>query len=71
MRHGDKQVDISLPDVERYKSKIPVLIDDIISTASTMIETVKHLKKAGMRPPVCVGIHAVFAARESKLCLNI
>jgi len=26
-----------------------------------MIETVAHLKKAGMKPPICVGIHAVFS----------
>ncbi len=26
-----------------------------------MIETVKHLKKAGMKPPVCIGVHGVFA----------
>ena len=26
-----------------------------------MIETVKHLLQAGMRPPVCIGIHAVFS----------
>ena len=28
-----------------------------------MIETVGHLRRAGLRPPVCVGVHAVFAER--------
>lgn len=27
----------------------------------TMIETVHHLKSAALSPPVCVGVHAVFA----------
>jgi ribose-phosphate pyrophosphokinase len=36
-------------------------VDDIISTARTMIETIGHLKKAGMKPPVCIGIHGIFA----------
>lgn len=61
VRHGDRDVEVSVPDVEKYKTHTPVLVDDIISTARTMIETVGHLKKAGMKPPVCVGIHPVFA----------
>jgi len=61
VRHGDHNVEVSVPKIEKYKHHIPVLVDDIISTARTMIETVRHLKKAGMKPPVCIGIHAVFA----------
>lgn len=61
VRHGDRDVEVSVPDVEKYKTHTPVLVDDIISTARTMIETVGHLKKEGMKPPVCVGIHPVFA----------
>lgn len=60
-RHGDRDVEVSIPQVDAYKSHTPVLVDDIISTARTMIETVEHLKKAGMKPPVCIGVHAVFA----------
>ncbi|MCI0559745.1 MAG: hypothetical protein MN733_14745 [Nitrososphaera sp.] len=26
-----------------------------------MIETVSHLKRAGLMPPVCIGVHAIFA----------
>lgn len=61
VRRGDKDVEVSVPDVDQYKDYTPVLVDDIISTARTMIETVKHLKGAGMNPPVCIGVHAVFA----------
>jgi len=50
--------------VEKYKDHIPVLIDDIISTARTMIETIMHLKTAGMKSPVCIGVHAVFAGNS-------
>jgi ribose-phosphate pyrophosphokinase len=60
VRHGDRDVEVSVPDVDIYKDATPILVDDIISTARTMIETVQHLKKAGMKPPICVGIHAVF-----------
>lgn len=61
VRHGDRDVEVSVPDVDKYKDATPILVDDIISTARTMIETVGHLKKAGMKPPICVGIHAVFS----------
>jgi ribose-phosphate pyrophosphokinase len=37
------------------------LVDDIISTARTMIETVRHLKRTDLPAPICVGVHAVFA----------
>ncbi len=61
VRSGDKKVDVSVPDVEKYNGHTPVLLDDIISTARTMAETVKHLRRAGMKPPICIGVHAVFA----------
>lgn len=61
IRRGDKDVEVSVPDVGRWRSHTPVLVDDIISTARTMIETVGHLKRAGLPPPVCIGVHAVFA----------
>ena len=61
VRRGDRDVTVSVPDVERWKDNTPVLVDDIISTARTMIATVGHLTRADLRPPVCIGVHAVFA----------
>jgi ribose-phosphate pyrophosphokinase len=62
IRKGDRNVEVSVPEVEKFMENTPVLVDDIISTGNTMIETIGHLKKTGMKPPVCIGIHAVFAA---------
>jgi ribose-phosphate pyrophosphokinase len=61
IRNGDREVEVSIPHIETFKDYTPVLVDDIISTARTMIETVNHLKSAGMKPAVCIGVHAVFA----------
>ena len=61
IRHSDRDVEVSIPDVGNFKDHVPVLVDDIISTARTMIETVEHLKRAEMKPPICIGVHAVFA----------
>jgi ribose-phosphate pyrophosphokinase len=61
IRSGDRDVKVTVPQVEKFKNHTPVLVDDIISTARTMIETVGHLKNAGMKAPICIGVHAVFA----------
>ena len=60
-RHGDRAVEVSLPDVVAHRAHTPVVVDDIVSSAQTMIETVKSLVAAGLRAPVCVGVHALFA----------
>jgi ribose-phosphate pyrophosphokinase len=60
-RIGDHDVKVTMPQIEKFKNHTPVLVDDIISTARTMIETVGHIKNAGMKAPVCIGVHAVFA----------
>lgn len=58
---GDKDVTIKVPNVSAWKNHTPVLVDDIISTARTMIETIEHLKKGKYKTPVCIGVHGIFA----------
>ena len=60
-RHSDYDVEVSVPDVEKYLDHTPILVDDIISTAKTMIETVQHIEKNNMKKAICIGIHAVFS----------
>ena len=61
VRHGDRNVEVSVPQLEAWRDRTPVLVDDIVSTARTMIEAVKHLKAAATSAPVCIGVHAIFA----------
>lgn len=70
IRHGDRDVEVSVPEVEKYKNHTPVLVDDIISTAHTMIETVRHLKEVNMKPPVCIGVHGIFAQNAYEELIN-
>jgi ribose-phosphate pyrophosphokinase len=60
-RHGDRVVDVSAPDLAAYRQHTPVVVDDVVSSAQTMVETVKHLVGAGLRAPVCVAVHALFS----------
>jgi ribose-phosphate pyrophosphokinase len=60
-RLGDREVSVSLPHVDRYRGYTPVLVDDIISTGKTMIQTAERLQAAGLCAPVCIAVHGVFA----------
>lgn len=62
-RKGDKSVEINLPDLREYKDLTPILVDDIISTGTTLIETLKQLKNHQMQPAICIGVHAIFAGK--------
>lgn len=60
-RRGDREVEVSLPDVERLRGYTPVLVDDIVSTGRTLIAALEHLHRLQLPPAVCVVIHAIFA----------
>ncbi|MCC2668705.1 MAG: ribose-phosphate pyrophosphokinae [Armatimonadetes bacterium] len=61
VRLGDRDVKVSLPDMTAAQDRTPVLVDDIISTAVTMTEAARELRRAQIPLPVCVGVHGVFA----------
>lgn len=61
LRSGDREVAIKVPDLEVWRDHTPVLVDDMISSGGTLIELVRQLRGIGLRPPVCVAVHAVFA----------
>lgn len=59
-RHGDRDVEISLPSAERLDGYTPVLVDDMASTGRTLIRAVEQLRRFDLPPPVCVVIHPLF-----------
>jgi len=67
-RHSAWHVEVAeLPNIP--PRCVPVLVDDIISTGRTMLAAAGLLQRAGKPQPVCVGVHAVFAADAySQLC---
>jgi ribose-phosphate pyrophosphokinase len=60
-RAGDRNVVVTLPDLERYAGRQPVLVDDIISSGATMAAAIRALRTAGWPAPVCLAVHALFA----------
>ncbi len=69
IRHGDRTVEIEVPDLSAFKNYVPVLIDDIISTGKTLLNTVAQLLDKNPHPPICVAVHGLFVenAYESLL----
>ena len=61
VRSGDRAVAVSAPAAQLLAGRTPVLVDDIVSTARTMIAASGQLQRAGGMAPVYVGVHALFA----------
>jgi ribose-phosphate pyrophosphokinase len=61
IRRGDHDVRITLPDLTKWNGRTPVLVDDIASSARTMIDGVKLLRQVKLHPAVCVTVHGIFA----------
>jgi len=61
-RRGDRDVSVStVPGIDRWRGRTPVLVDDIISSARTMGVVVRQFREAEFAAPVCLGVHGVFA----------
>ena len=60
-RQGDREVRIEGTKVPIPDGATPVIVDDIASSARTMIEAVRMLKEKGAQAPLCIAVHALFA----------
>lgn len=69
-RHSDRDVEVSAPDLAAYRQHTPVVVDDVVSSAQTMVETVKSLVAAGLRAPVCVAVHALFSDTAAQAVMD-
>lgn len=70
-RRGDREVEITIPDLHEFRERRPVLVDDIVSSGRTMIDTARQLKEQGMQAPVCIAVHALLSAEASRALLEV
>lgn len=54
-------VTVEYQDLSEWQQYTPVIIDDIISTGHTMLETLKHIVDQGLPPAICIGVHGIYA----------
>lgn len=60
-RYGDRKVKVDFPQLLALPDQPIVLIDDIISSGHTMLESIKSLKQSGYKNIYCLAIHGIFA----------
>lgn len=70
IRSGDEAVKVSLPPIEFNSIQTPILVDDIISSAETMIAGVKTAQSFFSNKVICIGVHAVFAGNAYQNLLD-
>lgn len=59
-RRGDREVEIGFPDLDAWRGRTPVLVDDIAASGGTLLEACRGLAARGFEPPVCVVVHPLF-----------
>ncbi|MFH1587490.1 MAG: ribose-phosphate diphosphokinase [Candidatus Diapherotrites archaeon] len=60
-RSSSRKVNIKIKEGFDWKGKEIVIIDDIISTGHTMVETVKELKRRKVKAVHCICVHGILA----------
>lgn len=60
-RRGDRDVVVTLPDLDQYRGRTAVIIDDVIASGHTLLETLEALQKSGFERIDCAAVHGIFA----------
>ena len=59
--HGDRRVEIDVPDLAAWRYRTPVWVDDIASSGRTLAQAARAMAAQGLPRPECVVVHALFA----------
>lgn len=68
-RHGDRKVTIEIPTINEV-DKTPVIVDDIISSGTSMRVAIQQLVARKFKSPICIGVHALFNNETHKSLLQ-
>ncbi|MBI2652695.1 ribose-phosphate diphosphokinase [Candidatus Woesearchaeota archaeon] len=60
-RYSSYHVEVKLNKKIDLKNRNAVIVDDIVSTGHTILETAKILKKLGAKKIYCICVHGIFA----------
>lgn len=72
-RHGDRNVEIMLPEID-FNNRLIVIVDDVASTGRTIAQAAKALHKRGAQTVNCLVTHPLFADDAEQVlthaCIN-
>lgn len=60
-RHGDRDVEIALPDLTPHRGREVVIVDDVISSGTTIRNATALLRQRGFDTVRCACVHPLFA----------
>lgn len=60
-RYSGRRVKVYFKQKVDLKGKTAVLVDDMISTGNSLLRTMEHLKKLGVKKVTCIAVHGIFA----------
>jgi len=58
-RLGDRQVSLTIPDVEHARGRRAIIVDDMISSGRTLVEAAKLLRQAGATSIEAIATHCL------------
>ena len=60
-RFGDRDVQVSLPDLSAYQQCTAVIIVDVIASGQTILKCILALRALGINSIKCASVHGIFA----------
>ena len=69
-RQGDRKVDISLPELEPFRGRTAVIIDDVIASGHTILRCIGELQRQDFNTIQCAAVHGIFADGSDKMLLE-
>ncbi len=64
-RRGDRSVEIAAGSLEKLQGRTPVLVDDIVSSGTTLKSALAILSSQDFKSPYCLAIHALCSSRTA------
>lgn len=69
-RHGDRDVEITLPGLSAHQHRTAVIIDDVISSGQTILQCMQALNQGGVVQQECAAVHGIFAEGAAQMLLD-
>lgn len=69
-RYSSYHVEVRLKDRIDLRGKEVIIVDDIISTGHTILETIKNIRKLRPGKIVCICVHGIFAGNSLRKIRN-
>lgn len=60
-RHGDRDVAIVFSGIDGFRGRVPVLVDDMVSSSRTMEVAIRQLVAQGFPAPICLAVQGILA----------